>query len=139
MPVIETIGLIAKPLVARSAEVVPVLLDWLAARGVRVRMDEVTAAYVGRSDGLSRDDVAEGSQLVIVLGGDGTLLSAARALGGRDVPLLAVNLGGLGFLTAIPVDALYRELERALHGDFRVGKRRMLHCDLVRGGDLTII
>jgi NAD+ kinase len=48
---------------------------------------------------------------------------------------LAVNLGGLGFLTAIPVDALYRELERALHGDFRVGKRRMLHCDLVRSGE----
>jgi NAD+ kinase len=56
---------------------------------------------------------------VIVLGGDGTLLSAARAIGGRDIPLFAVNMGGLGFLTAITVDEIYPQLERALHGDFQ--------------------
>ena len=135
MPVIETIGLISKPHVAKTAEVVPALLVWLADRGVKVRMDEATASSAARSDGLAREEVVEGSQLIIVLGGDGTLLSVARALGGRDVPLLAVNLGGLGFLTAIPVDALYHELERALDGEFRIGRRRMLHCDLVRGGE----
>ncbi len=71
-------------------------------------------------DGIPRDEVPEGCDLVIVLGGDGTLLSAARAIGGREIPLFAVNLGGLGFLTAITVDELFPELERAFRGEHRI-------------------
>ena len=74
----------------------------------------------------------EGAQLVIVLGGDGTLLSAARAIAARDIPLFAVNLGGLGFLTAITVDNLFAELERAFRGEHRIGRRRMLQCVVMR-------
>jgi NAD+ kinase len=70
---------------------------------------------------------------MIVLGGDGTLLSAARAIAGLEIPLFAVNLGGLGFLTAITVDDLFPELDRALQGERRVSMRRMLHVDLFRG------
>ena len=77
-------------------------------------------------------EVAADADLVIVLGGDGTLLSAARAIDGREIPLFPVNLGGLGFLTAITVDELYPELERALRGEHRVGKRKLLHCELIR-------
>ncbi len=66
--------------------------------------------------------------MVIVLGGDGTLLSAARAVDGRQIPIFAVNLGNLGFLTAITIDELYPELERAFRGEHRVAQRRMLHC-----------
>ena len=75
----------------------------------------------------------EGCDLIVVLGGDGTLLSAARALDGREIPLFPVNLGGLGFLTAITVDELYPELERALRGEHRIGKRRVLTCEVMRG------
>ncbi|MEJ7607312.1 MAG: NAD(+)/NADH kinase [Bryobacteraceae bacterium] len=89
---------------------------------------------MGRNDGISREAVPDGTQLVIVLGGDGTLLSAARAIGGREIPLFAVNLGGLGFLTAITLDELYPELERAFRGEHRIGLRRMLHCELLRNG-----
>ncbi len=135
MPVIETIGLVTKPHAPKAAEVVPSLVAWLAARGMKLRLDDVTASYAGRTDGLPRNEVPEGCQLILVLGGDGTLLSAARALGGREVPVLAVNLGGLGFLTAITVEGLYPALEDILRGEHRIGLRRMLHCDVVRGGE----
>jgi NAD+ kinase len=92
----------------------------------------VTAAYLGSSGGVAREEVAEGCDLLIVFGGDGTLLAAARALRGREVPLFPVNLGGLGFLTAIAVDAVLPELERALRGEHRIGTRRMLHCEVLR-------
>jgi NAD+ kinase len=101
---------------------------------MKLRVDEVAASYLGRRDGLPRPEVPEGCQLIIVLGGDGTLLSAARAVGGRQIPVLAVNLGGLGFLTAITVGELYPALEAVLRGEHRIGLRRMLHCELARGG-----
>ncbi|HPT27713.1 MAG TPA: NAD(+)/NADH kinase [Bryobacteraceae bacterium] len=136
MDSIRTVGVISKPDVPEACTLVPALLTWLEARGIVLRMDEVTAAYAGRAGGLSRDEVPRGCQLVIVLGGDGTLLSAARAIGGSEPPLLAVNLGGLGFLTAISTDELYPELERALHNEHRIAKRRLLSCELHRGGEV---
>jgi NAD+ kinase len=129
---INTVGIMSKPHTEHAAKLVPELIAWLDARGVKARIDQESAAYAGRQDGLPRDEVPRGVQLLIVLGGDGTLLSAARAIGGRDVPLFAVNLGSLGFLTAMTIDELYPQLERALHGDCRAGRRRMLHCELWR-------
>ncbi len=131
----KTVGIISKPRVAQAAGIVPELIAWLEGRGIAVRLDEVTAEYAGREGGLPREQVPEGCQLLVVLGGDGTLLAAARALRGREVPLFAVNLGGLGFLTAITTDEVYPELERAFRGEHRIGRRRMLHCELVRGGE----
>jgi NAD+ kinase len=137
MPTINTVGIIAKPAVPAAADVVPKLLAWLEARHIRVRYDERTAVYAVRSDGVPRNDVPEGCDLVIVLGGDGTLLSAARAIGGREIPLFAVNLGGLGFLTAITIDELYPELERALRGEHRIGRRKLLHAEVRRGDTIV--
>ncbi len=81
----------------------------------------------------AREEVPDSCDLAIVLGGDGTLLSAARALAGRGTPLFAVNLGGLGFLTGITVDDLFPELERVIRGEYGVSLRRMLHVDVFRG------
>jgi NAD+ kinase len=134
---IETAAVVSKPRSDRAAALVPELLAWLHARGIATRLDSETAAYAGGAKSFDRSDVAEGTQLLIVLGGDGTLLSAARALCGRDIPLFAVNLGNLGFLTSIKVDALYSELERVLGGDFRVERRHMLHCELWHDGKCT--
>lgn len=133
MPTISTVGVIAKPAVPAAAEVVPKLLGWLEDRGIHVRYDEQTARYAAQPGGLSRVAVPEGCDLVIVLGGDGTLLSAARAIGNREIPLFAVNLGGLGFLTAITIDELYPELERALRGEHRIGRRKLMHAEVRRG------
>lgn len=131
---ISTVAVVSKPRSDRAAAVVPELLAWLSARGITARLDPETAAYANGAKSIERTEVAEGTQLVIVLGGDGTLLSAARAAGGRDIPLFAVNLGNLGFLTSIKVDDLYPQLERVLAGDFRTEQRHMLHCELWRGG-----
>lgn len=128
------VGIISKPRSEAAGEIVTGLLAWLDQHGMGVRLDPESAAYANRSDGFARDQVAEGCHLVIVLGGDGTLLSAARAVGGRNVPLLAVNLGSLGFLTSVTVDELYPQLERALRGDYTLGERRMLHSELWRSG-----
>jgi NAD+ kinase len=132
MKKIEKIGIISKPGVEYGYSLVPALLDWLAAHSIKVRYDVATASYAARNDGLPREQVPDESQFIVVLGGDGTLLSAARAICGRDIPLFAVNLGGLGFLTAITVEDLYPELERALRGEHRIASRRMLHCELWR-------
>jgi NAD+ kinase len=134
MQAINTVGIVSKPGSTAAVSVVPDLLDWLGARHVGVRMDEQTAHYAGLSGGCTRERVADGTQLLIVLGGDGTLLAAARALEGRDIPIFAVNMGALGFLTAITVDEIYPELERALRNEHRIAARRMLQCELVRNG-----
>ena len=135
MRTVHTIGIISKPDAPQGGEVVPRLLDWLAERKLTARYDRVTATYAGRSDGLALDEVPENCDIVIVLGGDGTLLIAAKAIHERPIPLLAVNLGSLGFLTALTVEELFPELERALKGHHRLGHRRMINCSVERAGE----
>jgi NAD+ kinase len=128
------VGVIAKPGIPRASAIVSGLVAWWRERGVETRLDYEAARYIGSPDGLAREQVPEGTQLVIVLGGDGTLLAAARAIAGREIPLFPVNLGGLGFLTAITIEQLYPELECAISGEQRVVTRSMLHGEVVRGG-----
>lgn len=119
---------------AQAGQIVCGLLEWLKKRGIQCRYDEQTAEYAGTHEFFSREELPLGTDLVVVLGGDGTLLSAARVVAGSNIPLFAVNLGHLGFLTAIRVEDLYPELERALRGEHRIGLRRMVDCELKRGG-----
>jgi NAD+ kinase len=134
MPSINSVGIISKPGIPHASSIIPGLMEWLEGRSITARYDAETAVYLGRTDGIARPDVPHNTQLVIVLGGDGTLLSAARAMGGREIPLFAVNLGGLGFLTAFTLEEIYPELERAIRGEQRIAPRRMLECEVVRGG-----
>ena len=137
MAIIKTVGIVSKPNSPAAGEIVPKLLEWLAHRGIEVRMDEQSAEYARTATGLPRQDVPEGSDLVIVLGGDGTLLSAARAIGRRETPLFPVNLGSLGFLTAITIDELFPELERAFRGEHRIAKRKLLNTEVIRDGKVV--
>jgi NAD+ kinase len=134
---IRTVGILSRPNVESAPEVLTKLIAWLAERGISSRLDLVSAQYINSPEGIAREQIADCTQLIIILGGDGTLLSAARAINGRDIPLFAVNLGGLGFLTAITVEQLYPELERLLRGEHRIGRRRMLHCEVHRGSELV--
>jgi len=135
MPIIRTVGIISKPNAPAAGELIPKLLDWLHRRAIHMRLDEITAGYMGVA-GVPRDSVPDGCDLIVVLGGDGTLLSAARAIGRREIPLFAVNLGGLGFLTAITVEDVFPELERALRGEHRIAKRRKMHVEVLRDGNV---
>ena len=135
MPTVNVAGVFSKPHISGAHKIVSQLLDWLHAQGVATRIDEQTALYSGRADWLDRSRVVDGTQLLIVLGGDGTLLAAAREVGSREIPIFAVNLGSLGFLTTITLEQMYPELERALEGKCRIGPRRMLHCQVVRNGE----
>src|SRR4051794_8345678 len=113
MPIIKKIGIFSKPNSPAAVDLVPKLLAWLRERGIAIGFDHDTARYAKEGGGLDRSDVPDDCDLIIVLGGDGTLLAAARSIGARETPLFAVNLGGLGFLTAITIDELFPELERA--------------------------
>jgi len=132
---INTVGIISKPNIAHGGEVVKGLLSFLDERQVPYRCDEETSVYGKLTTFFAREELPDGVDLVVVLGGDGTLLSAARCVAGRDIPLFAVNLGHLGFLTSIQLQDLYPELERALAGGHRIGRRRMVDCDVVRNGE----
>jgi NAD+ kinase len=136
---IRAAGIISKPNRELLASVVPKLLDWLRARKIDVCIDAETREAAGASAAacLTREQLAAQVDLLIVLGGDGTLLSAARALGNHHVPILAVNLGGLGFLTSVTLDEMYPALEQVLAGHHRTSERMMLDAEIVRDGQVT--
>jgi NAD+ kinase len=115
----QTIGILSRPRRSNLAVVVPPLLKWLEARGIQTLFDEETASSlpVG-SKGQTREHLADASQLLLVLGGDGTLLAAARLAAPRGIPILPVNMGSLGFLTSFTLEELYPALGDTLDGRF---------------------
>jgi NAD+ kinase len=132
---IRTVGIISKPNKEQICAVVPTLLAWLEQRGIKSICDTETAAQCAPGvASLSREELPKSIDLLIVLGGDGTLLAAARLLGDRNVPILPVNLGALGFLTSVTLNELYPLLELVLAGKHRISERMMLEAEVVRGG-----
>ena len=131
----KNIGIIAKKgrpeVLALTGKIIP----WLTERGFRVAMEKNFAVSTEKVQGVERDEIANLADLLIVLGGDGTLLSVARIPGAEDVPILAVNLGGLGFLTEIRVDEINSLLEKVTVGDFDLDRRMMLEVSLSRSGE----
>ena len=131
----QTIGIISRPRRSNLSVVAPPLLKWLEERGVQALYDEETAGSLsGSMKGKTRQQVADASQLLLVLGGDGTLLAAARLAATRRIPILPINMGSLGFLTSFTLDELYPALEDTLGGRFSVSERVMLYVELERGG-----
>jgi NAD+ kinase len=132
---IRTVGIISRPRREDIARVVPPLIAWLRTHDVHVVCDSETSGCIGAlaGDTRERENLAACSDLLIVLGGDGTLLSAARMAVERKVPILAVNLGGLGFLTTVPQDEIYQILEEIFTNRHRVSERVMLEATIVRG------
>jgi NAD+ kinase len=130
---IRTVGVAIKPGEPRALEAVRDLAKWLAERRVRACFETDAAAAIGEV-GVSRAAMVREADMLIVLGGDGTLLSVVRALEERAVPILGINLGTLGFLVEVSVDEMHQALARALDGEMTIEPRMRLAVRLLRDG-----
>jgi NAD+ kinase len=125
------IGIIAKGNKPEAIQVVKELISWLKDRKVESFVDAAIAKAVSHP-ALDKQEMAGAVEMVVVLGGDGTLLAAARALQRKQVPILGVNLGGLGFLTEITLAELYPMLEAILRGEYKTDERMLLEARVWR-------
>lgn len=139
MTAIRRVGLVAKTRLDAAAGVLAELAGWLDAQGVRAVFERETAALAGLPpdrETSTRDDLPLACDLIVVLGGDGTLIGMAGriAQAGADIPILGVNFGSLGFLTEITLPELYPALESVLDGTAQIDERMMLRSRTLRGG-----
>lgn len=130
-------AIISKPQKPELATILPELIRWLGAHSYEAVLDEASAAYVPGLAGTVREALPQRNpNLVIVLGGDGTLISAARAFARTKTPILSVNLGSLGFLTEVPLSDLYGTLDAWCTNCAVIDSREMMQAELRRNGQL---
>ncbi|MCD6430797.1 MAG: NAD(+)/NADH kinase [Deltaproteobacteria bacterium] len=127
----QTIGIITKHKNQRALETGIKLRDWLKERGLCVLCEEELATPL-KLESFTKSEISEQADLIVVLGGDGTMLSIARHIKRSDLPILGVNLGGLGFLTAITLDELFQVMVEVLAGNFSLSPRMILKITLHR-------
>jgi NAD+ kinase len=134
---VTRVGVVAKP-DGVDVSIVRTLIEWLRARALTVSVEKETADLVPELQPLSvrKADLPAQSDFLIALGGDGTLLSVARAVGELGVPILGVNVGDLGFLTATTLDEMLPALEALLDGRMVIEERMMLEARVLRNGAL---
>jgi NAD+ kinase len=131
----KAVAIVSKPGKPELATIMPALLQWFRKHHYQVVVDGETAAHAPGIETLLRDEMASRPlDFVVVLGGDGTLLSAARAVAKSGIPVLGVNLGSLGFLTEVPLEELYPTLEGIEDNRCNVEARSMVHCAVMRKG-----
>ena len=134
MQEIHNVGIFAKLHDPRCQRVADELIKWLEKRGCTAMPEAQLSLQLGYAETLTEEEIRDQAELVVVLGGDGTLISVARLFSDKDVPILGVNLGSLGFLTEITLEELYPRLEKCLNGNPRVSERMMLEVTLHREG-----
>lgn len=130
----NTVGLIVKSHDSRALQIARDLKRWLEERGKKVLTEESMAGALNEKRGHTKQQIAARADLMVVLGGDGTLLSVGRLVPGETVPVLGVNLGGLGFITEISVEEIFPVLTQVLSGRYQVEKRMLLDVTLVQRG-----
>lgn len=130
----KTIGLVANPGKKDAVQLASDLAGWLSARNVNVLVEHESAALINRPDLSANEEIISSCDLLVVLGGDGTILRAARMVGPKQTPILGVHFGQYGFITEIHPPDVHTALERALVDDYVVSERLMLEVKLIRGG-----
>src|SRR6266699_5009291 len=135
---IKSIGVIVKPHQPDALETLCSLTKWLSERGIgivgppdieRERIEHQTGCSV---EVVTEEELPRRVDLILVLGGDGTMIATGRMLGDIQVPVLGVNYGGLGYLAEFPIEELFPALEAILNGHYQVEPRVMLAAELRR-------
>lgn len=132
-----SVAIVSKPQKDELARLLPELVAWLGAHGFSPVLDMESAAYAGEAPAVPRAELPRHNPaLVIVLGGDGTLLAASRTFAATGTPILSVNLGTLGFLTEVRLAELYPTLESWCSNCHLMEQRAMLRAELWRGNSI---
>jgi NAD+ kinase len=132
----KSAAIISKPSKPELATLLPEILTWFRNHGYKVYLDQETAMYITGEEVVGRRNMAEKHpDFALVLGGDGTLLSAARAIAHEGVPILAVNLGSLGFLTEVPINEMFPTLDAVEAGSCPIEERSVLDATAFRGNE----
>jgi NAD+ kinase len=139
---IKRIGVVVKPHQPDALETLCRLTEWLAEKEIQlVGLAEIAHEQIKQKTGCAVEIVkdeqfAQSVDLILVLGGDGTMIATARMVGNAEVPVIGVNYGGLGYLAEFPIEELFSALEAILSGQYQVQKREMLSVELWRGEEL---
>ncbi len=142
MTAIKRIGVVVKPHQPDALDTLCRLTEWLSQKKIQlVGQTEIAHEQIERQTGCSveivqDDQLARSVDLILVLGGDGTMIATARMIADADVPVIGVNYGGLGYLAEFPIEELFAALESILSGQYKVQKRVMLAVELWRGEEL---
>jgi len=127
---IEKVGIIIKPHATNIDNILLDLIGYLEKKNIGCLLEDVAARKIHRGNGIPREEVPRGVDLVVVLGGDGTLLSIAHIAAVEGVPVLGVNLGRLGFLTEVPTDEMFLTLDSLLGGNENIiSPRRLIRAE----------
>ncbi len=130
----KKIGIICKPGKPEPPEILQELLPYMEEKGFEVVLEEESAKMIGRT-GMSRAEIPDLVDAVIVLGGDGTMLSVARLVANKDIPILGINLGGLGFITEVNRSEIKEAVDKMLVEECSVEERLMLNVHVHRLGE----
>jgi NAD+ kinase len=129
---VKKVGIFCKPKAPSAAKILGKLIPWLRNQNYYIFLDADTAAIINETSSHEKSEISQQSDLLIVLGGDGTLLGVARAAHPFKIPILAVNLGSLGFLAEISIEELYPTLKNILAGKFEIENRMLLNACIWR-------
>lgn len=131
----KSIGILTKPKFPEVKTTVHAVVNWLRDRKIDVILDNTSATLLNERGGVQKTQLAQKADVLLILGGDGTMLNAARLAGERGIPILGVNMGGLGFLTEVRLEHLYPSLERVFANEYVLDERLMIGTHIHRHGE----
>jgi NAD+ kinase len=143
MASIKRIGVVVKPHQPDALETLCRLTEWLNERSITlVGLPEIEREQIEHQTGCSIDvvnggELARAADLILVLGGDGTMIATARMMGDTEIPVIGVNYGGLGYLAEFRIEEMFGALESILAGDYKLEQRVMLAVELLRGNEVV--